>query len=547
MTAGPPAVVVQTCSTAVTEAAQQAVSELAARGVPGALAAGDATLWGQAAEPEASIRLGWLQAPQFAEDLLAEIGELAQRRRVDGLDHVVLAGMGGSSLAAEVITQSAGVALTVLDTSDPHQVARTLGDRLDRTLVVVSSKSGTTAETDSHRRVYEQAFAAEGISGDNLRRRFIVVTDPGSPLEDSAREAGYHVVQADPYVGGSYSALTAFGLVPAGLAGADLSRLTHDAQDALAGLPATSGNPGLILGAALGGYALAGHDKAVLAAAGSPISGFGDWAEQLIAESTGKQGRGILPVVVGSEDSPGFYPGPDIHLIGLGAHRRPVDTSVRGPLGAQFLIWEYAAAVAGMLLAVNPFEQPNVAESKENTMALLAEAGSHPLPTGAPAFVQGVVEVHAEPDLLRDATDLPGVFDALLRSLPPGGYLAIMAFLDRMGDSVTARLRDTLAGRTTHPVTFGWGPRFLHSTGQYHKGGPPNGVFLQITGAVQRDVAVPGQPFTMGRLQLAQALGDLGALRQRGRPAVRLHLHDRTSGIAQLLAAAGTSATGAYA
>ena len=542
-----PLVTVQTRSTAVAEAATQAIDKLAGDGVPAALAAGDATLWGSDAEPEASIRLGWLQASRFSRELLPEIGELAERRRADGLSHLVLAGMGGSSLAPEVITKTAGVPLTVLDTTDPHQVARALGDRLDRTLVVVSSKSGSTIETDSHRRIYERAFAAERISGNDLRRRFIVVTDPGSPLEDSARDAGYHVVQADPYVGGRYSALTAFGLVPGGLAGADVSRLLDDAEDALADLSGVDGNPGLILGAALGGYTLSGHDKAVLAEAGSTIRGFGDWAEQLIAESTGKQGRGILPVVVESEDSPGFSPGPDTHLIGMGTPRRPVDTSVHGPLGAQFLVWEYAVAVAGRLLGINPFDQPNVAESKENTANLLAEAGSGPLPTGKPAFVHGAVEVHADPDLLRDANDLPGVFDALLWSPPPGGYLAVMAFLDRVGDAALAQLRDTLAARTTHPVTFGWGPRFLHSTGQYHKGGPQNGVFLQITGAVQRDVEVPGQPFTLGRLQLAQALGDLGALRQRGRPVVRLHLYDRASGIAQLLAAAGTSAPGAYA
>src|SRR5229473_2005386 len=493
-----PLVTVQTRSTAVAEAATQAIDKLAGDGVPAALAAGDATLWGSDAEPEASIRLGWLQAPRFSRELLPEIGELAERRRADGLSHLVLAGMGGSSLAPEVITKTAGVPLTVLDTTDPHQVARALGDRLDRTLVVVSSKSGSTIETDSHRRIYERAFAAERISGNDLRRRFIVVTDPGSPLEDSARDAGYHVVQADPYAGGRYSALTAFGLVPGGLAGADVNRLLDDAEDALADLSGVDGNPGLILGAALGGYTLSGHDKAVLAEAGSTIRGFGDWAEQLIAESTGKQGRGIV-------------------------------------------------AVAGRLLGINPFDQPNVAESKENTANLLAEAGSGPLPTGKPAFVHGAVEVHADPDLLRDANDLPGVFDALLWSPPPGGYLAVMAFLDRVGDAALAQLRDTLAARTTHPVTFGWGPRFLHSTGQYHKGGPQNGVFLQITGAVQRDVEVPGQPFTLGRLQLAQALGDLGALRQRGRPVVRLHLYDRASGIAQLLAAAGTSAPGACA
>jgi glucose-6-phosphate isomerase len=533
-------------STAAAEAAQQTAAKLAGDGVPAALAAGDPRLWGPAAQPEAEKRLGWLRAPEVSGALLPEIAELAERARFDGLEHIVLAGMGGSSLAPEVITRTAGVPLTVLDTTDPHQVARALTDRLDRTLVVVSSKSGGTIETDSHRRIYERAFAAAGISGGQLARRFVVVTDPGSPLEAIASDSGYHVVRADPNVGGRYSALTAFGLVPGGLAGADVGRLLDEAAEArgwLSGSDAT--NPGLTLGAALGGYALSGHDKAVMASAGSPIQGFGDWAEQLIAESTGKQGRGILPVAVASDDSPGFSPGPDIHLVGLGLPARPVDTAVQGPLGAQFLVWEYAIALVGRVLGIDPFDQPNVAESKENTAALLEQAGTGPLPTGEPAFIDGAVEVYADPDVLRDASDLPGVLDALLWSPQPSGYLAIMAYLDRFGETSAPQLRDAIAARTTHPVTFGWGPRFLHSTGQYHKGGPQVGVFLQITGSVEQDVEVPGRPFTLGRLQLAQALGDLGALRRRGRPAVRVHLRDRASGIAQLLAAAGTNPTGA--
>ncbi|HZC40027.1 MAG TPA: glucose-6-phosphate isomerase, partial [Streptosporangiaceae bacterium] len=454
------------------------------------------------------------------------------------LDHVVLAGMGGSSLAPEVITRTAGVPLTVLDTTDPHQVATVLADRLDRTLVVVSSKSGSTVETDSHRRIFEAAFAHLGLSGPDLARRFVAVTDPGSPLEQIAREAGYRVVLADPEVGGRYSALTAFGLVPSGLAGVQVGQLLDDAEAALAELPLAEANPALALGATLGGYAADGFDKVVLADCNSGLTGFGDWAEQLIAESTGKQGRGLLPVVLGSEDAPGFSPGPGLHLIGLGQPGgTPVNTAVSGPLGAQFLIWEYAIAVAGRLLGINPFDQPNVAESKENTQKLLA-AG--PLPVGEPAFTDQAVTVYADTDVLRGASDLPGVLDALLWSLPADGYLAIMAYLDRLGDEAAGLLRDRLAARTTRPVTFGWGPRFLHSTGQYHKGGPQSGVFLQVTGTVREDVQVPGQPFTLGRLQLAQALGDLGALRGRGRPAVRLHLRDRSAGLSQLLAAAGT-------
>jgi glucose-6-phosphate isomerase len=531
-------------STAVREAARAAADKLAADGVPHALIAKDSGLWGPTAAAEAAIRLGWLDAPRASRALLGSLAVLASDAREDGLDHIVLAGMGGSSLAPEVISRTAKVPLTLLDTTDPHPVARALGDRLGATLVVVSSKSGSTIETDSHLRIYGQAFAGLGMSPQQIARRFVVVTDPGSPLENTARQAGYHVVLADPDVGGRYSALTAFGLVPSALAGADVSRLLDEADAVLPALASAEGNPGLDLGAALGGYALAGHDKVVLADCGSGLAGFGDWAEQLIAESTGKNGRGILPVVVGGEDAPGFSPGPDLHLVGLGTPVSPVDTSVTAPLGAAFLIFEYAVAIAGRLLGINPFDQPNVAESKENTARILAGAGDGPLPAGQPAFTDGAVEVYAEPDVLAGSADLATALDTLLLSLPASGYLAVMAYLDREGDRAAAGLRDALAARTTHPVTFGWGPRFLHSTGQYHKGGPPTGAFLQITGGIQHDVPVPGRPFTLGRLQLAQALGDLGALQRRGRPAVRLHLRDRAAGLHQLLAAAGADGTG---
>ena len=536
-----PAVSVSWYSTALTEAAGQAVDKLTADGVPAAVSAKDPQLWGADAAAEAAMRLGWLDAPYVSRALLGPLAALAGQVYQDGIEHIVLSGMGGSSLAPEVISRSFQVPLTLLDTTDPHAAARALADRLDRTLIVVSSKSGSTIETDSHRRIYEHAFAGQGLSPGEIARRIVVVTDPGSPLESLARQAGYQVMLADPTVGGRYSALTAFGLVPAALAGADVARLLDEADAVRPALAADTGNPGLTLGAALGGYALAGHDKAVLADCGSGLPGFGDWAEQLIAESTGKHGRGILPVVVGGENAPGFSPGPDIHLLALGQPAGPVDTSVAGPLGAQFLIWEYAVAVAGRLLGINPFDQPNVAESKENTARLLAESGDGPLPTGEPAFTEGVVDVYAEPSLVAGSGGLAGVLDRLLLALPDRGYLAIMAYLDRGGDGIAASLRDTLAARTTHPVTFGWGPRFLHSTGQYHKGGPQNGVFLQVTGAVTGDVPVPGRPFSLGRLQLAQALGDLRALGQRGRPAVRLHLRDRAEGLRQLLAAADVS------
>ncbi|MEU8198948.1 glucose-6-phosphate isomerase [Microbispora amethystogenes] len=519
--------------------------KLVAEGVPAALAAGDPALWGPQAQPEAAIRLGWLGLPNTSRELLPQIATLVERARAAGLDHVVLAGMGGSSLAPEVICATEDVPLTVLDTTDPHQVRRALADRLDRTIVVVSSKSGGTVETDSHRRVYEQAFRDAGI---DPAERIVVVTDPGSPLERAANEAGYPVVLADPNVGGRYSALTAFGLVPSALAGADVTKLLDDAAAVAPLLAQDEGNPGLDLGALLGAQALRGRDKLILRDAMSDITGLPDWIEQLIAESTGKEGKGVLPVV-GAEAAEAD----DQFLVSIGPDS---GTTVDGPLGAQFLVWEYATAVAGRVLGINPFDQPNVAESKENTTRLLEEAGDGPLPTGTPMLTDGPVEVYG--DVPGDLKNLADVLTWLLRSIPERGYLAIMAYLDReaafdaavVGDASFEEMTETWAGadvatlralldyRTDHAVTFGWGPRFLHSTGQYHKGGPSEGVFLQVTGAVTDDVEVPGKPYTLGRLQLAQALGDLGALTSRGRPAVRLHLTDRVAGVRHLLSVA---------
>jgi glucose-6-phosphate isomerase len=516
-------------------------------GVAAALASKDASLWGPAAEPEAAKRLGWLDLPETSEALLPHLRELRDRMRAGGLDHVVLAGMGGSSLAPEVITRTAGVDLTILDSTDPHQVGGVLEDRPDRTVVVVASKSGSTVETDSHRRAFEHTFRGVGLTPAEVAARIVVVTDPGSPLEASAREAGYEVVLAEPDVGGRYSALSAFGLTPSFLAGADVERLLADAR-VLAGDLRQDENPGIVLGRAMGELARAGRDKLVLAEGGSGIVGFGDWAEQLVAESTGKDGVGILPVVVEGVDAPGFADaGEDAHRVLLGPGRPGVEaTAVSGSLGAQFLLWEYATAVAGKILGINPFDQPNVAESKENTQKILDEAGDHGrLPEGEPLLVEGSVEVYGDPDQLGAAGTVGDVLAALAGTVGPRGYLAVMAYLDRVGDDHVQALRAHLARLAApRPVTFGWGPRFLHSTGQYHKGGPQTGVFLQVTGAVDRDVDVPGRPYTFGRLQLAQALGDQRALSGRGRPVVRLHLLDRAAGVAQLLDTAQAVAGG---
>ena len=525
---------VRTTGASLVSAAQAVLG--AAADLPAALVAKDATLWGPEASAEAALRLGWLDAVDTGRALVPEVLALRERLAAEEVDRVVLCGMGGSSLAPEVICAAASRPLVVVDTTDPGQVRAALVE-LERTVVVVSSKSGGTLETDSHRRAARAAFEAAGIDPAD---RVVVVTDPGSPFEKAAREEGSRAVFcADPDVGGRYSALTAFGLVPAGLAGVDIAGLLDEAAALSPVLGEVADNPALLLGAVLGGGAVAGRDKLVLVTGDS--TGFGDWAEQLVAESTGKQGKGLLPVLVEALDAPGTEPAADSHLavVGSSAGELPdgPHTSVIGPLGAQFLAWEYATAVAGVALRINPFDQPNVQESKDNTAALL-EKGT---PQSEPLFVEGAVEVYATEDLLDPSGtlhDLAGALTALLDAVPERGYLAVTAYLDRQADAAAGQLRALLAGRLAHPVTFGWAPRFLHSTGQFHKGGPQTGAFLQITGAVDEDLQIPGRPFTFGGLQAAQALGDLLALIERGRPVLRLHLTDRAAGLESLLAAA---------
>jgi hypothetical protein len=504
--------------------------------VPGLLVEKDPTLWGPAAEAEAEIRLGWMDTFRRSRDLLPALAEL--KAELVGLDHVVLAGMGGSSLAPEVIARTLGVPLTVLDTTDPHQVRTALADRLDRTVVVISSKSGSTVETDSHRRAYWQAFEDAGIS--DIGRHFVIVTDPGSPLEKTGREMGANIILADADVGGRYSALTAFGIVPAALAGVNVRELFDQAEEFARSVGDDANNPSLGLGAALGAAAIAGRDKLCLIDDGSGITGLGDWVEQLVAESTGKNGTGILPVVVETPTAPGAT-GDDVLTVTLGGALAPAafpgsgvspHLAVNGPLGAQFLAWEVATAFAGRLLGINPFDQPNVTESKENTTKILSSG----LPAEEPLFIDGAIEGHA--DSAGGATTVAEALRWLIGEVGGDGYLSVMAYLDRFGDAAVAEVRPALARGAGRPVTFGWGPRFLHSTGQYHKGGPQVGAYLQITGAVTNDLDVPGKPYTFAQLQAAQAGGDRQALAGRGRPLLWLHLTDRAVGAIELLAAA---------
>ncbi len=533
-----------TTSGAAEAGLHQELPALVAGQVASKLFAKDPTLWGPAAEEESAQRLGWVDLPTSSRPLVERVAALREELAAEGVDRVVLCGMGGSSLAPEVITAVAGVPLVVLDGTDPDQVQRVVhGADLERTVVVVSSKSGSTVETDSQRRAFEAAFAGAGI---DAASRFVVVTDPGSALGDLAREGGYRaVVEADPQVGGRYSALTAFGLVPSGLAGADVGALLDEAAAVAPVLRADSPtNPGLVLGAALGGAARAGRDKVVLVDQGSGLTGFGDWAEQLVAESTGKDGTGLLPVVVDPGDPEVTSPPADVvlaHLVPEGGSG-PVAgdaVAVSGTLGAQMLLWEVAIAVAGRLLGINPFDQPDVESAKVAARGLLEAT-----PEAPPAdLVDGAVEVRATPGLLEGVQDAAGAVEALLATVQqvPGdhGYLAVMAYLDREAHAELAAVRPALAARTGRPVTFGWAPRFLHSTGQYHKGGPPTGVYLQVTAAPTAQVEVPGRPFGFGQLVSAQAAGDATVLADHGRPVLRLHLTDRAGGLQQLLSLLG--------
>jgi glucose-6-phosphate isomerase len=505
--------------TALREAVEQRVASR--------LAAHDATLWGPDAESEASIRLGWTHLAESSRPLVAEIAELREQLAAKGLDRVVLCGMGGSSLAPEVICHQAGVPLTVLDSSQPDMVRSALSEGLERTIVVVSSKSGGTVETDSQRRAYEQAFRD---AGHDPADHIVVVTDPGSPLDDEATKAGYRVFRADPHVGGRYSALTAFGLVPSGLAGADIGALLDQAQGAQDALYADDvDNPGLRLGLLIGVANRHRVDKLVIA--DQTRHGVGDWIEQLVAESTGKAGKGVLPVVVPFENAVNFNPStPDSILVSIGATTAPEAQSgwaaaIDAELGAQMLLWEVAVVVAGRVIGINPFDQPDVESAKQAARELLSGGGEPPTPDST----DDGIDIYGEGSTVSEAVS------RLLEQVDlQHGYLALQVYLDRIAYADFAGVREVLAQRLGRPVTFGWGPRFLHSTGQYHKGGTPNGVFLQITGTPAEDLPVPGRDFTFGSFIDSQAAGDAAVLRDHGRPVLRLHLGDVEPGLQRL-------------
>jgi glucose-6-phosphate isomerase len=514
-------------SGAAKEAVEKHLPQLVADFVASRITDQDPTLWGAAAEAESSIRLGWVESVSISRPLVAEIIALRSELHATGVTKVVLAGMGGSSLAPEVITQTAGAALTILDSTEPGQVIAALEDDLEHTVLVVSSKSGSTVETDSQRRIFHAAFEARGI---DAHSRIVIVTDPGSPLDVSARESGYRVFNADPHVGGRFSALTAFGLVPSGLAGVDISEILDEAEAAALECAIDhEDNPGLILGAAIA-KSIEHNPKIGLVTDGTHLVGFPDWVEQLVAESTGKEGKGLLPVVldvVSPELSENLADVQVVRLVDdahahhlLSHDRHEGEILMSGTLGAMFLVWEYATSVAGRLLGINPFDQPDVESAKIAARALL---DNRPEPTPA-LFVSEGVEVRAQGNFLGQASTLREAVSALLAAVPADGYVSVQAYIDRIALPQLSGVRQLVAARALRPVTFGWGPRFLHSTGQFHKGGPAVGAFIQILQTPATDVQVPERPFTFGKLIAAQAAGDANVLADHGRPVLTLTL-----------------------
>ena len=423
--------------------------------------------------------LGWLDEPLRMRERVSELTEFAAGVAGDA-DDIVLLGMGGSSLAPEVLRRSFGRdRFHVLDTTHPKAIRR-LADSLDlsRTLVVAASKSGTTLETRSHLDLFWERAGGEGT-------HFAAITDPGSELEKLAKERGFRAVfSGEPTIGGRYSALSAFGLVPAALMGVDLDRLLDGAESMLEACRVAEDNPGLALGLALGTAWQDGRDKVVPQP--NP-HGFGLWVEQLLAESTGKNGRGLVPA-------------PDESPDGADRQAREVELADAYGLGAEFFRWEFATAIAGVILEINPFDQPNVQEAKDRTNQILAG---------------GDVSVPLE-----------GSVDELLAQARPGDYVAIQAFVDPAEEERLAPFVERVRAATDCVVTFGLGPRYLHSTGQLHKGGAPIGCFLQVIDDTGEELAIPGRKFGFGRLITAQAAGDYEALKERGRPVARIRLEE---------------------
>ncbi len=535
-------------------AVRAALREWAETGKVRRLWARDAALWTGADEGK---WLGWLSV---ADDQLAHIDHLrrvAEEVKSAGFTHALLLGMGGSSLCPEVLRMTFGrlggyPELLVLDSTDPAQIRaaeRTID--LAKTLFIVSSKSGTTLEPN----IFKQYFfdrVKQVVGPDQAGSRFIAITDPGSTLQEVAEGDRFRqVFFGMPSIGGRYSALSDFGMVPAAAMGLDVARLLGQAEEmahACAACVPVEENPGAVLGIILGVLAKQGRDKVTLIA--SPgIHDLGAWLEQLLAESTGKEGKGLIPVDREPLGHPSVYgqdrlfiylhlepapdPGQDETVAALEEAGQPV-VRIRlddpHDLGAEFFRWEFATAVAGAVMSVNPFDQPNVQESKDNTKQLLDEYRvTRALPEGRPILSDGEIRLYGDGNsaaAVEGRRNLSAALNAHLSRVQPGDYVALTAFLERSPSTEKAlgEIRRSLRDRFKVATTLGYGPRFLHSTGQLHKGGGDNGLFLQFTAEDRVDLPIPGEPYSFGVMKRAQALGDLRSLEKRQRRALRIHI-----------------------
>jgi transaldolase/glucose-6-phosphate isomerase len=520
---------------------------------------------------EVTQRLGWLDVVDWMRERLPEVQRVAAEIRSEGIEDVVVLGMGGSSLCPEVLRQSFGKqeghpALHVLDTTDPVAIKQ-LTDALDprRSLFVVSSKSGGTLETLSHFAHFFDLVVRAGV--ETPGRHFVAVTDPGTPLGTLAEQHKFrHVFENRPDIGGRYSALSYFGMVPATFAGIDVAKLLGRA----AGMAAQCRpevypplNAGLVLGTAMGLLHSMGRDKVTILAP-PPIASFGLWAEQLIAESTGKEGKGIVPIAAEPLGDPDVYGGDRLFVAMRLGDNPEFDRAVRAleksdqpvvtlllddvyDLGAEFFRWEFAVAVAGASLQIDPFDQPNVQESKDNTSAVL----QHYLDEGhlprheEPAVRDATTAIYG--DIPRDAATPGDALRDFLEHAIPGDYVALLAYVPptEANDTAFEELRVAIRDRREVATTFGFGPRYLHSTGQLHKGGPNIGVFLEFTVDDPVDVPIPRQQYTFSVLKQAQALGDLQSLQAHDRRVINLHIGGDLAAAVRSLTAAVREQVGA--
>jgi transaldolase/glucose-6-phosphate isomerase len=539
----------------------EAMADLEAERIVARIWDHDYTVWKP--EPtEISNRLGWLHIAQVMKQNTCYIKAVTDAVRADGYTHALLLGMGGSSLAPEVFRKTFGVKdeyldLSVLDSTDPGAVlAHAERLEMERTLFIVATKSGGTEETLSFFRFFYNQVA-DAVGADHAGEHFVAITDPGTGLIDLARKHSFRdVFLNDPTIGGRYSALSYFGLVPAMLVGVNVDSLLDRATGMMESCK--SGNTGARLGVIMGALAVSGRDKVTLVAS-PPISAFGAWVEQLIAESTGKEGKGILPVDGEELGAPEVY-GQDrlfvyLRLAGDNTYDNAVQALRDGgqpvvqidlqdlyDLGGEFFRWEFATAVAGHILGINPFDQPNVEAAKvlaREMVSAYKEKGE--LLSMTPKLESDGITVYAT----INEDSLEGMLDSFLKQAKPGDYVAIQAYVQPTQETSAAlqQLRMSIRDHSKLATTVGYGPRFLHSTGQLHKGDAGNGLFIQLTAdSNPQDAAIPDEAGSLhssigfGAFKDAQALGDLRALLDAWRRVIRVHLgHDVKGGSSKLM------------